>query len=119
VSGCSLLDNIGMLGRHLDDVHDVRLQAGAHFVLGPEGHEAAGERGGGRVTHGTACRASSRQAETCRGWGLTREEEEGEDAGVEGEKYKKCRGTSQGPARVQRRLPRAAAACSRLHVALS
>lgn len=32
----SLLDNIGVLCRHFDDIDHMRLQAGAHFVFGPQ-----------------------------------------------------------------------------------
>lgn len=39
----SLLDGIGKLGRHLDYIDRVCLQAGAHFVLGPQRDQTARE----------------------------------------------------------------------------
>ena len=56
VSGVSssLLDNIGMLCRHLDDIDYVRLQAGAHFVFGPQWDETPGV--GSEVAHCIVCR---------------------------------------------------------------
>lgn len=53
VSG-SLLDNIGMLRWHFDDVDNVRLEAGAHFVFGPQGNETPGEGSG--VAHCIVCK---------------------------------------------------------------
>ena len=45
----SLLDNIGMLCRHFDDINDMRLQAGAHFVFGSQRDETPGD--GSDVAH--------------------------------------------------------------------
>lgn len=39
----SLLDNIGKLGWHFDDIDAVRLKAGPHLVLGPQRDEASYE----------------------------------------------------------------------------
>lgn len=40
----SLLDNIGKLGWHFDNVDAVSLEAGAHFVLGPQRDEVSRKR---------------------------------------------------------------------------
>lgn len=40
----SLLDDIGKLGWHFDNVDAVCLEAGAHLVLGPQRDEASGKR---------------------------------------------------------------------------
>ena len=58
VSGVSssLLDNVGMLCRHFDDIDDMRLEAGAHFVFGPQWDETPG--GGHEVAHCIACKLS-------------------------------------------------------------
>lgn len=43
----SLLDRVGKLCWHLDDVDAVHFEAGPHFVFGPQGHETPGEGGWG------------------------------------------------------------------------
>ena len=50
----SLLDNVGMLCRHLDDIDDVRLQAGAHFVFSPQWDETPGD--GCEAAHCIVCK---------------------------------------------------------------
>lgn len=40
----SLLDNIGKFGGHFDNIDAVCLEAGAHFVLGPQRDEASYKR---------------------------------------------------------------------------
>jgi hypothetical protein len=49
----SLLDSVGKLGRHFDDIGGVSLKAGAHFVLGPQRNEAPRERS--RGAHSIVC----------------------------------------------------------------
>jgi hypothetical protein len=49
----SLLDDVGKLGRHFDNIGGVSLEAGAHFVLGPKRDEAPRERSWG--AHSIVC----------------------------------------------------------------
>jgi hypothetical protein len=52
----SLLDDVGMLGRHLDDVGALSLEAGAHLIFRTQRHEPSGEGCWG--THSIVCLSS-------------------------------------------------------------
>ena len=58
VSGVSssLLDNVGMLRRHFDDIDNMCLETGAHFVFGPQWDETPGRDH--EVAHCIVCRLS-------------------------------------------------------------